>query len=135
MNLQRYVASRLRRGARLRVKNRTNITAALSLLAVLLGSACAARSEEHIALADQSGIIMPVLYDAVANPKASVILFVGVDGDLAHQTGSFLLRVRARFVAAGMSVAVPDTPSEHPGRFGPLFRTWTAHIEDVAAIV
>ena len=34
-----------------------------------------------------------------------------------------------------MSVAVPDTPSDHPGGFGPLFRTWTAHMQDVAAIV
>ena len=34
-----------------------------------------------------------------------------------------------------MSIAVPDTPSDHPGGFGPLFRTWSAHIMDVAAIV
>ena len=64
-----------------------------------------------------------------------MILFVGGDGELAHNDGSFLLRVRGRFVAAGMSVAVPDTPSDHPGGFGPLFRTWTANTQDEAAIV
>ena len=114
--------------------NRTAITLVL-LLAVLLGSARGARSEERIALSGQSGIVVPIIYDAVPNPKASVILFVGGDGDLAHQTGSFLLRVRERFVAAGMSIAVPDTPSDHPGGFGPLFRTWSTHIQDMAAVV
>jgi pimeloyl-ACP methyl ester carboxylesterase len=76
-----------------------------------------------------------VLYDEVPHPTASVVLFVGGDGELAHNEGSFLLRIRDRFVAAGMSVAVPDTPSDHPGGFGPLFRTWAAHTQDEAAIV
>lgn len=117
------------------MKRNSTATVLLLLLAALLGPTSTARSEQRIELSGQSGIELPIIYDAVAKPTASVILFVGGDGDLAHEAGSFLLRVRARFVAAGMSVAVPDTPSDHPGGFGPLFRTWTAHIEDVAAIV
>jgi pimeloyl-ACP methyl ester carboxylesterase len=96
-----------------------NFTAAMLLLATLLGP-CAARSEERIELSGQSGIALPIIYDAVAKPTVSVILFVGGDGDLAHETDSFLLRVRSRFVAAGMSVAVPDTPSDHPGGFAAI---------------
>src|SRR5580704_17976097 len=111
-----------------------NLTAAMLLLAGLLVPSCA-RSEQRIELSGQSGIELPILYDAAPKPTASVILFVGGDGAIAHETGSFLLRVRTRFVAAGMSVALPDTPSDHPGGFGPVFRTWTAHLQDIAAIV
>jgi hypothetical protein len=108
---------------------------AMLLLGALLGAAGPARSETVVELSGQEGITLPVLYDPVPRPTVSVILFVGGDGDLAHEAGSFLLRVRRSFVDAGMSVAVPDTPSDHPGGFGPLFRTWSAHTMDVAAIV
>jgi len=114
--------------------NRSN-AAAILLLAALLGPARAARSAERVELSGQPGIVLPVLYYAAAKPVASAIFFVGGDGDLSHETDSFLLRVPDRFVAAGVSVAVPDTPSDHPGGFGPFFRTWSAHVEDVAAIV
>ena len=109
--------------------------AALLLLAALVGPARAARAEERVVLSGQPGITLPVLYYAAAKPVASVILFVGGDGALAHEAGSFMMRARDQFVAAGMSVALPDTPSDHPGGFGPFFRTWSAHIADVAAIV
>lgn len=110
-----------------------NTAAMILLMAALAGPAPAA--EERIVLAIEPGLTLPMLYDAVPNPVASVILFVGGDGDLAHAQGSFLLRVRSRFVAAGMSVVVPDTPSDQTGGFGPLFRTWPSHTEDVAAVV
>ena len=112
-----------------------NSRAAIILFAALVAVTGPARSEQRIELSDQLGLKLSILYDRVARPTASVILFVGGDGDLAHETGSFLLRARARFVAAGMSVAVPDTPSDHPGGFGPLFRTWSAHIQDIATVV
>jgi pimeloyl-ACP methyl ester carboxylesterase len=105
------------------------------LLAALFGPLSVARSDEQIVIFGQPGIELPIIYEAADTPRASVILFVGGDGDLAHETGSFVLRVRDRFVAAGMSVVIPDTPSDHPGGFGPLFRTWSAHTQDVAAIV
>lgn len=106
-----------------------------AIVGIGMVAALGAQAETRVTLTGEAGITLPILYDAVAHPKASVILFVGGDGDLAHQAKSFLLRVRGRFVAAGMSVAVPDTPSDHPGGFGPIFRTWTAHVEDIKAVV
>jgi len=101
----------------------------------LLVPIVAARSADRIDIPTQPGITVPILYDPVTNPTANVILFVGGDGKLSDQAQTFLLRVRYRFVEAGMSVAVPGTPSDHPGGFGPFFRTWMAHVDDVAAIV
>jgi pimeloyl-ACP methyl ester carboxylesterase len=109
--------------------------AALLLFAALLVAGGAARSADRVELPTQPGISLPILYDPVDQPSASVILFVGGDGKLGDETQTFLLRVRYRFVAAGMSVAVPGTPTDHPGGFGPYFRTWMAHVDDVAAVV
>jgi dienelactone hydrolase len=114
---------------------RRSTAAAAVMLWALLGTARAAPTEQRVVLSEQPGMTLSMLYHPVPNPVASVILFVGGDGDLAHEANSFLLRVRERFVAAGMSVAVPDTPSDHPGGFGPLFRTWSAHTQDIASIV
>jgi hypothetical protein len=109
--------------------------AAMLGLAALFVPADAARSDDRIDIPTQPGVTLPILYDAVDKPSASVILFVGGDGKLTDQAGTFLLRVRYQFVLAGMSVAVPGTPSDHPGGFGPFFRTWMAHSDDISAIV
>src|ERR1700733_4331215 len=106
---------------------RRGALAAMLIVAALLVPGGAARSAERVELPTQPGITLPILYDPVDKPSASVILFVGGDGKLSDETQTFLLRVRYRFVLAGMSVAVPGTPSDHPGGFGPFFRTWTAH--------
>jgi pimeloyl-ACP methyl ester carboxylesterase len=113
---------------------RPGTVAVMLLLAVFLVPTVA-RSDDRIDIPTQPGVTVPILYDAVTRPSASVILFVGGDGKLLNQVDTFLLRVRYRFVLAGMSVAVPGTPSDHPGGFGPFFRTWMAHVDDVAAIV
>jgi hypothetical protein len=114
---------------------RRGVLAALLMVAALLVPRNAARSADRVDLPTQPGITLPILYDPVENPVASVILFVGGDGKLSDETQTFLLRVRYRFVLAGISVAVPGTPSDHPGGFGPFFRTWTAHTDDVSAVV
>ncbi len=111
------------------------LAAAIPLLAALLAPVVATGAEQRVEVSGGPGIKLSVLYDAAPRPVVSVLLFVGGDGDLAHEQGSFLLRMRQRFLAAGMTIAVPDTPWDHPGGFGPLFRTWTPHIQDVAAIV
>jgi pimeloyl-ACP methyl ester carboxylesterase len=110
------------------------MTRIVPLIALLLALAPAAWGEERIELPAGPQTTQAVLYDAVANPVASVILMIGGDGDFAHMPGVFLLRVRQRFVAAHMSVAVPDTPSDHPGGFGPLFRLGGDHTEALATI-
>jgi hypothetical protein len=109
--------------------------AAFLLSAALLAAPGAARSEVWAQLNGRPGVIQPILYLAQATPWASVILFSGGDGSLAQMDTSFLMRERGRFNAPGLSVAVPDTPSDHPGGFGPLFRTWTEHVQDLYAVV
>ncbi|MGH7087508.1 MAG: hypothetical protein ACREFQ_01255 [Stellaceae bacterium] len=114
---------------------KTAAAATSVLLALTAAPACAAAPELRIDVIAQSGIAQPILYDRAPTPTANLILFIGGDGDLAHQDNSFLVRVRHAFVAAGLSVAVPDTPSDHPGGFGPYFRTWTANTNDIAAVI
>jgi pimeloyl-ACP methyl ester carboxylesterase len=114
---------------------RHGVLAAMLLLAALLVPVNAALSADRVDLPTQPGISLPILYDPVDKPSANVILFVGGDGKLSDEAQTFLLRVRYRFVLAGMSVAVPGAPSDHPGGFGPFFRTWMAHSDDVAAVV
>jgi pimeloyl-ACP methyl ester carboxylesterase len=104
------------------------------LIAAALALARAAPAEDRITLPFGPGLMEPILYDAAKNPIASVILFVGGDGDLEQMRDTFLQRVRMRFVAAHMSVALPDTPSDQPGGFGPYFRLWKQHTEAVAAV-
>ena len=105
------------------------------LLVVAILAAGPARAEESLARSGRPGVMQPFLYQAARHPVASVILFVGGDGVLEQMSTSFLMRVRKHFLTAGMSVAVPDTPSDHPGGFGPLFRAWGEHVDDMAAIV
>jgi hypothetical protein len=48
---------------------------------------------------------------------------------------NFLLRVAPQFVAQGMTVAVIDTPSDHPRGMGAQPRAATEHVTDIAAVV
>ena len=109
--------------------------AAFLLVAALFTAPPPARSEVWATLSGRPDVIQPILYLAAARPAARVILFNGGDGALAQMDDSFLMRERGRFYAADMTVAVPDTPSDHPGGFGPLFRTWPEHVADIAAVV
>jgi predicted alpha/beta-hydrolase family hydrolase len=108
---------------------------AILLFGAFLLPARAAWAEERVELVGQPQVVQPILYDAAPNPVASVILFAGGDGVLSQMDDAFLMRVRKRFVAAGMSVAVPDRPSDRPRGFGPLFRIEPGYVEDMAAIV
>lgn len=117
------------------MRNSTIIGMAALVLAALPAPARTAPPEQQVTVSGQSGISVPVVYAPADRAWASAILFVGGDGKLADEQVSFLFRVRGAFVAAGINVAVPDTPSDHPGGFGPLFRTWTANQQDIEAIV
>lgn len=128
------VRSRSKRKTRRQAVNR-GTAVAIALLVTLLGPARAIASEERVELIGRPGIMQPILYEAAAAPVASVILFVGGGGDLAHADKSDLKWMRQQFIAASMSIAVPDTPSDHPAGFGPLFRAEAAHAQDVAAVV
>jgi pimeloyl-ACP methyl ester carboxylesterase len=72
---------------------------------------------------------------------ASLILFTGGEGDLelAEQPAdwvgeNFLVRSRALFAAAGFTIAVVDTPSDHVEGYDG-FRTSAAHATDIAAVI
>src|SRR5215469_13128216 len=56
-------------------------------------------------------------------------------GVVAQVRNNFLLRVASRFVAQGMTVAVVDTPSDHPNGMGAQARATTDHVFDIAAVV
>jgi pimeloyl-ACP methyl ester carboxylesterase len=104
-------------------------------LAIWLLLAGTAVAQERVDVPSRPGVTEPVYLTAVANPKASVLLFPGGIGLVAKVRGNFLLRVAPRFVAAGMTVAVFDTPSDHPGGMGPPFRASPQHAADIAAAV
>lgn len=106
----------------------------LALGVVLLAGAAAA--QERIELPTRPGVTQPVFLAAVASPKASVILFPGNGGVVAQVRNNFLVRVGPRFVAAGMTVALFDAPSDRvaSGMWAP-FRSSAEHATDIAAVV
>jgi dienelactone hydrolase len=80
-------------------------------------------------------VTQPVYITAAPAPKASLILFPGGGGVVVQVRNNFLLRVAPQFVAQGMTVAVIDTPSDHPSGMGAQARTTTEHVTDIAAVV
>jgi len=108
-----------------------------ALLAVLLASAAgAAGAEERIDLATRSGVTESVFFTAAAAPRRSAVLFVGGNGVFdgpMHQ--NFLARVADRFVAEGISVAIPSAPSDHAGGMSDNFRASGEHVADIAAVI
>jgi pimeloyl-ACP methyl ester carboxylesterase len=99
---------------------------------LFIGSAVA---QERVDLQSRPGVTEPVYITAVANPKASVLLFPGAGGEYTQSRNNFLVRIAPRFTAAGMTVAVFDTPSDHPTGMGPPFRASAQHAADIAAAV
>ena len=106
-----------------------------ALLLAALPAAAAAAASERIELPSRGGV-QPIEYiQAASAPVASVVLFPGGKGVIAEVRNNFLLRVRDRFAAAGLAVAVADAPSDHGGGMGAPFRASAPHAQDVAAII
>lgn len=76
-----------------------------------------------------------VFYTAAAAPTRSAILFTGGAGVVAAGRANFLLRVADRFVAQGISVAIPEMPSDHPGGVPGAFRASAENATDIGAVV
>lgn len=102
------------------------------LLVALMSTA---RAEEVINLPTRPGVTQPVRFTAVANPAASLILFIGGFGRVSAERGNFLLRVAPNFAAQGFDVAIPDTPSDQPNGMPDAFRMGDAHAQDIAAVI
>jgi pimeloyl-ACP methyl ester carboxylesterase len=105
------------------------------VLAVWLLLISGAAAQERVDVQSRPGVIQPVYITAAANPKATVLLFPGGSGVYAQLHNNFLVRVAPRFAAAGMTVAVFDTPSDHPAGMGPPFRASEQHAADITAVV
>lgn len=105
------------------------------ILAIWLLLIASATAQERIDVPSRPGVTQPVYITAAADPKATVLLFPGGGGVYAQSRVNFLVRVAPRFAAAGMTVAVFDTPSDHPDGMGPPFRASPPHATDIAAIV
>jgi len=113
---------------------RLRVTAGL-IAALLLGSAGAGQAEESTVLEPRTGVSETVLYTIVSGAPASVILLPGGGGVLSGVKNNFLLRVRGDFVRQGLSVAVPDAPSDHGSGMGAPFRASAEHATDIAAVI
>ncbi len=104
----------------------------LAVWLLLMGSAAA---QERVDVQSRPGVTQPVYISAAASPKATVLLFPGSAGVYAQSRNNFLVRVAPRFAAAGMTVAVFDTPSDHPAGMGPPFRVSEQHATDITAVI
>ncbi|HLY89302.1 MAG TPA: alpha/beta hydrolase [Acetobacteraceae bacterium] len=104
----------------------------LAIWLLLIGSAIA---QERVDVQSRPGVTQPVYITAAANPRATVLLFPGAAGVYEHSRNNFLVRVAPQFSAAGMTVAVFDTPSDHPNGMGQPFRASPQHGTDIAAVV
>jgi alpha-beta hydrolase superfamily lysophospholipase len=110
-----------------------NLVVIVALCALIAGRVSVA--QERIDLPTRPGVTQPVYITTAPAPKASVILFPGGGGIVAQVRNNFLLRVASRFVAQGMTVAVIDTPSDHPSGMGAQMRATADHVIDIAAVV
>jgi pimeloyl-ACP methyl ester carboxylesterase len=111
----------------------TPLLAIIALLLVIGGRTAVA--QERVDLPTRPGVTLPVCVTAAPTPKASIILFPGGSGVVVQVRNNFLLRVAPQFVAQGMTVAVIDTPSDHPSGMGAQARATTEHVTDIAAVV
>jgi pimeloyl-ACP methyl ester carboxylesterase len=104
------------------------------VLAVWLLLISTAAAQERVDVQSRPGVTQPVYIFAAPSPKATVLLFPGGDGVYAQLRNNFLVRVAPQFTAAGMTVAIFDTPSDHPSGMGPPFRASAQHATDITAV-
>jgi alpha-beta hydrolase superfamily lysophospholipase len=109
------------------------------------GPSGAPPDETGVRLPTRPGVTETFLFDAPADPKAVVILFmggegaIGIAGEGPHPAlrywGNFLIRSRGKFVAAGLATIALDAPSDSSGGIDEAFRKGAEHAADVGAVV
>jgi pimeloyl-ACP methyl ester carboxylesterase len=105
-------------------------------LAALLSIVCGpARAQQRIEVPTRPGVTEPVYVTEVPHPVASLVLLPGGQGVYAEGRNNFLRRVAPDFAAAGMTVAIPDAPSDHARGLDAGFRAGEAHAQDLRAVV
>jgi len=120
--------------------------ARLFCIALAIGfsqSAFAQIGQQTIDISTRADVTQRFLYLAPENPKASIILFSGGQGDLqiaadgSFKSGgkNFLVRNRRRFAENGLAVAVVDAPSDRQSPpFLGGFRQTAEHVADIKAV-
>jgi dienelactone hydrolase len=101
-----------------------------------------AQDSSLVSIKTPRGVTQKFILIKPEKPVASVILFAGGLGALGLKTattmkwgtGNFLVRVRDRFAAHGLMVAVADTPSDKPKGLYGSFRFTKTHAVDIDAI-
>lgn len=102
-------------------------------------------NEIGVRLPTRTGVTEPFMFAAPASPKAVVILFPGGEGAVdivgegqsatVKRWGNFLIRTRAKFVAAGIATVALDVPSDHSDGIDEAFRKGADHAADVNAVI
>jgi pimeloyl-ACP methyl ester carboxylesterase len=106
---------------------------ALSLAVLLIGRIASA--EERITLPTRPGVTETVLFLPAPQPVASIIFFPGGNGVIAGEPDNFVLRIRDRFPAEGLTVVVLDAPSDQAGGITIDFRAGPSALQDAAAVI
>jgi len=92
-------------------------------------------ANEQISLQTRPGVTQSVLYKPAASAVRSAILFTGGHGGATGMGQNFLMRVADNLVAQGISVAVPELPSDQRFGMSDAFRVGPDHAVDMAAVV
>jgi pimeloyl-ACP methyl ester carboxylesterase len=98
-------------------------------------SAWGAQAQQAVTLTTRPGVTQQVLFTAVPNPAASVLLFPGGVGVLRMVTNNFLVRTAPSFAALGVNVAVVDAPSDWQSGMTDSFRMSAEQATDVDAVI
>lgn len=104
-------------------------------LAMLGATMPAHAAKGHDLPSGRPGVNQPVFLHPAAHPTASAVLFPGGSGAVSAVRRNFLIRAADEFAAAGITVAIADAPSDHPGGVDRAFRASEAQAIDAAAVV
>ena len=114
----------------------------LALPAFLLGAAISAASQAQVEVKEittRPGVTVGFVYAKAENPVASAVLFQGGGGNIgifpngSMRDENFLSGGAQRFIQNGISVVIPDVPSDR--RTLDDFRNTPEHAQDNAALI
>jgi hypothetical protein len=116
--------------------------AACLLMVMLSSGAARAQNSTLVSIQTPRGVKQAFILIKPDKPVASVILFAGGHGALGLQSassmkwgkGNFLVRMRDKFAAHNLMVAVIDAPSDRQNGMNAIFRMSGAHGGDIGAV-
>lgn len=114
------------------------------LVLLLLANSVSAQAQNAslVSIDTPRGVKQAFILIKPNKPVASVILFAGDHGALGLTSastmkwgsGNFLVRMRNKFAAHNLMVAVMDAPSDLPKGMNAIFRMGGAHAGDISAV-